>query len=103
MAYEAARELGACPKVLRLYEHMCAGTDFKQFSPDGHTLQAFEDAAVEAYDDVFADMLQSLQNSEADAYTTAPIMSNKSWAVFVDKMQAFKSPSGHARGAQPKL
>ncbi|KAJ3454915.1 hypothetical protein MRS44_013515 [Fusarium solani] len=103
MAYEAATELGACPKVLRLYEHMCVGTDFRQFSCDGHTLQAFEDAAVEAYDDVFADMLQSLQNSEADAYTTAPIMSNKSWAVFVDKMQAFKGPSGHARGAQPKL
>ncbi|RSL74990.1 hypothetical protein CEP52_017884 [Fusarium oligoseptatum] len=103
MAYEAARELGTCPKVLRLYEHICVGTDFRQFSPNDHTLQVFEDAAVEAYNDVFADMLQSLQNSEADAYTTAPIMSNKSWADFVDKMQAFKSPGGHARGAQPKL
>ncbi|KAI8710556.1 hypothetical protein NCS52_01555700 [Fusarium sp. LHS14.1] len=103
MAYEAARESGACPKVLRLYEHMCVGTGFRQFSPDDHKLQAFEDAAVEAYNDVFADMLQSLQNSEADAYTTAPIMSNKSWAVFVDKMQAFKSLTGNARGAQPKL
>ncbi|KAH8669245.1 hypothetical protein BGZ61DRAFT_498083 [Ilyonectria robusta] len=103
MAYEAARESGACPKVLRLYEHMCVGTDFRHCSSDGHVLQAIGDAAVEAYDDVLADMLQSLQNYEADAYTTAPIMSDQSWASFVDKMQSFKHPSDHARDIQPKL
>ncbi|KAH6961685.1 acyl-CoA dehydrogenase/oxidase [Ilyonectria sp. MPI-CAGE-AT-0026] len=103
MAYEAARESGAYPKVLRLYEHMCVGTDFRHCSSDGHVLQAIGDAAVEAYDDVLADMLQSLQNSEADAYTTAPIMSDQSWASFVDKMQSFKHPSDHARDIQPKL
>ncbi|KAH8646462.1 acyl-CoA dehydrogenase/oxidase [Ilyonectria robusta] len=85
MAYEAARESGACPKS-SVYTNTSIG-----------------DAAVEAYDDVLADMLQSLQNYEADAYTTAPIMSDQSWASFVDKMQSFKHPSDHARDIQPKL
>lgn len=103
MAYEAARASGVCPKVLRLYEHMCVGTDFKHCSSDVHGLHAIGNAAVEAYDDVLADMLLSLQNSEADAYTTAPIMSDQSWTSFVDKMQSFKHPSDHARDIQPKL
>ncbi|RSL42512.1 hypothetical protein CEP54_015459 [Fusarium duplospermum] len=103
MAYEAARESTVCPKVLRLYELICVGTNSTNRPSDGPVLQEFDDAAVGAYDDVLGDMLQSLQNSEADIYATAPIMSDKSWASFVDKMKIFQSPSYNPLGIPPKL
>lgn len=104
MAYEAARDSGVCPKVLRLFEMLCLATDLSwRLSEDRAITQTFHDSLVKAYDEVLPDMLKAVLESEAKDYVTAPIVSDKSWTTFVGELPSFAYPCNRAGGYQPKL
>ncbi|KAF5010358.1 hypothetical protein FDECE_3474 [Fusarium decemcellulare] len=103
MVYDSAMEAGVCPKVLRLYERVCVGMDLSQHSTDGLNLRALMDADVRLYEDVLADALRSVNHSDAEAYATAPIMSDRLWEAFFDKLQAFGNHGDLDFQIQPKL
>lgn len=107
MAYEAARDAGVCPKVLRLFELLCLGTDHLsswRLSEDrAGTELTFHDSLVTAYDEVLPDMLEAVGESEVNDYVTAPIASEEAWATFVGELPSFEYPCDGAGGYQPEL
>jgi hypothetical protein len=107
MAYEAARDAGVCPTALRLFDLICLGKDpgCRLSSGDRASARAFDDALVKAYDEALPDMLDAVEGwqPELDAYVSAPIVSDKSWAAFVAELPSFERPHGGVGGYQPKL
>lgn len=102
MAYEAARDSGVCPKVLRIFELLClaAGPGWPM-SEDNTAIPTFHDDLVKAYDEVLPEMLQGVQETEVNDYITAPIVSDESWASFVEGLPSFKYPCEGLGGYQP--
>lgn len=107
MAYEAARDAGACPTALRLFEVLCLAKDpgWRLSSGDRASARAFDDALVRAYDEALSDMLGAVGGwgPELDVYVTAPIVSDKAWADFVAELPSFERPHDEVGGYQPKL
>ena len=104
MAYEAARDAGVCPKVLRLFEMLCLATDLGwRWSEDRNITRMCHDALVRAYDEVLPDMVKAVGESEVNDYIAAPIVSDESWTTFVGGLPSFGYPGDGVGGYQPKL
>ncbi|OAQ59041.1 acyloxidase [Pochonia chlamydosporia 170] len=96
MAYEAARDDGTHPAVLRLYECESMGADLSWFTE--HTSMSrgsFFDSISAAYEDAFPVVQTAADFDNVDKYITAPIRSEESWSEFMGTLHSFEPTLCH--------
>lgn len=81
MAYEAAKEEGLSPNILKLYESLCA-----VISPYSISDTIDQDRLTDIYEEVLAGIMPQFEKSEMKDYFTAPIASKELWDNFFQSL-----------------
>ncbi|KAI1140098.1 putative acyl-CoA oxidase [Hypoxylon sp. FL0543] len=96
MAYEAAASGGKVSQgLLNLFESVCVMSDLSWYCEN--TRMRRKDLVardVEAAEAVLPQLPTLLRETKADVWTTAPIVDDKSWEEFVDRLPVFQRNNG---------
>lgn len=92
VAFEAATELNAHPRVLDLFEKVMIEQNIDWYVAQGLVDGiAFHRSAAEAYTEALPDMLAWFEHEGVGKYCTAPIASDEDWSAFLKNLPAFRS------------
>ena len=92
MAFEAARELDASPKVIDIFEKILVEQNIDWYLAHGLIDgPAFHRSAAKAYSEALPDMLSWFEHEEIGKYCTAPIVSDGEWSAFLRSLPSLGS------------
>ncbi|KAK7060954.1 hypothetical protein VNI00_000689 [Paramarasmius palmivorus] len=97
MAYESAASGGVPLDLLRLYEVGVVGIDLPWYMDHtSWTRTSHFDAEQKALDDVLQNLDLHLENTGAEPYARAAMLSDSTWSKFVDSLRVYTGTASYS-------